>query len=283
MATEQAAPLPPRTMSAAATPRWALTERLSIKYTFTGSGGRPLLLLHEMGGSLESWEPVLPQLPEGWNVLRCDFRGSGGSEKILGDVTVEVLADDVISLLDHLGVAVPVDVAGVAMGGCIGLVLAARHPRRVHRLAAINPPTDAPGRSGEILRERADLAEAHGMRSVVEGALARSYPQHLRGDREAYDSYVARFLANDPRSYAHIVRALAQSELGDTLTDVACPTLFVSGRHDLLRPPAHIAGVAQRVKGARHTIIEGGHIPSVQAPRALADTLGDFFGAGEER
>jgi 3-oxoadipate enol-lactonase len=259
-------------------PEWAQLPGVSLRYARSGGHGRPVLLLHEMGGSLESWDPVLARIPQDQQTIRCDARGSGGSEKIRDAITCEAMADDIASLLDHLSVTDAVDVAGVALGGRLGLTLAARHPERVHRLIAINPPTEAPGRSGAVLRERAELADKFGMRAITEAAMARSYPDPLRGDGKAYANYVARFLTNDPTSYAHIVRAVANSEMGDALGSIVCPTLFVSGRDDLVRPPATIAAVAGLVPGARHVVIDGGHILSVQAPEALASTLVEFFG-----
>src|SRR6266446_4746855 len=87
--------------SAASSPRWALLQQASLRYTVSGTRGRPLLLLHEMGGSLESWDSVLEHLLADQRIIRCDMRGAGGSEKIRADVTCDVLADDIVSLLDH--------------------------------------------------------------------------------------------------------------------------------------------------------------------------------------
>ena len=258
-------------------PRWALLKNASLRYTFAGNQGRPLLLLHEMGGSLESWDPVLELMAADRRIIRCDVRGSGGSEKIRAPVSLAQLADDIVSLLDHISVTDAVDVAGVAIGGCLGLTLAAQYPKRIHRLAAINPPTDATGRSGEVLRERATLADAHGMRGVVESALGRSYPDFLRTDEQAYQAYVARFLCNDPTSYAHILRALTNVDFEGVLETITCPTTFISGRHDLVRRSEDIEEIAKRVKGASFLQIEGGHIPSVQAPDSLATALEAFF------
>jgi pimeloyl-ACP methyl ester carboxylesterase len=89
---------------------------------------------------------------------------------------------------------------------------------------------------------------------------------------------VARFVANDPTSYAYIVRSLADIDLAPAMKTIRCPTLFISGRYDVVRPPADTAAVAQHVPGARFLEIDGGHIPSVQAPAALAGALSAFFG-----
>jgi 3-oxoadipate enol-lactonase len=257
--------------------QWIDTQRASMRYTDSGGQGVPLFLLHEMGGSLESWDPVLTQLPESRRVIRCDMRGAGGSESIREQTNCDELMEDLVALLDALGVTEPADVAGVAIGGCLALRLAATHPGRVHRVAAINPPTDAHGRSGEVLRERAASVDAAGMRSVVESTFARSYPDYLRGDDGTYQTYVARFITNDPQSYAYILRALANVDFDAVLESIGCPVIFLSGHDDLVRRPEQIQEVAKRVKGARFQEIAGGHIPSVQAPEALANALNAFF------
>ena len=86
-------------------PRWALLDGVSVRYTISGEIGRPLLLLHEMGGSLESWDPVLEHLPSNQIIIRCDMRGAGGSEKIRAATTCNALSDDIAALLNYLGVS----------------------------------------------------------------------------------------------------------------------------------------------------------------------------------
>lgn len=252
--------------------RWALLERASLRYARAGEGPT-FVLLHEMGGSLESWDGVVPALARRFDVVRCDLRGAGNSEKIRAPIAIRDLADDVLQLLDHLGCTSPVFLAGSAIGGCVALWLAAHHPYRVRRLIAINPPTHAEGESGRVLRERAALTEASGMRSIVDAALARSYPAEVMGDGRAYRDYRARFLCNDPSSYAFILRALEAVDFDGVLEKIACPTLFVSGRFDKVRPSSQVREVAKRVPGARFREVDGGHILSVQAPDTLASEL----------
>ena len=221
--------------------QWADLGNTALRYVdIAGGAGRPLLLLHEMGGSLDSWGPVLPHLVP-------------------------------------LGIAEPIDVAGIAIGGCIALRVAAWHPERVHRVAPINPPTDAVGRSGEILRERAEIAETRGMRCVVESALARSWPDHLRTNRKTFEAYAARFICNDPDSYAHILRALGGVSFDGVFEKIRCPTVFIAGRDDLVRTPDATKSASKHVEGAAFVEIEGGHIASMQAPRPVAHALNSAF------
>jgi len=263
-------------MASVTSPHWALLNDVSMRYAVSGAKGRPLLLLHEMGGSLESWDPVIQYLPDDRLILRCDMRGAGGSEKIRTTVNCAQLADDIAALLDHLGFD-QVDVAGVALGGCLGLHLAIQHPSRVSSLMAINPPVDARGRAGEVLQKRAVEAETRGMRGITDATMERSYPDSYRADASAYQAYVARFLTNDPVSYAYILRALIAVDLDKKIEQISCPTVCVAGRDDFVRPPEGTRAVAARIPGAAFQEIDGGHIPSVQAPAAVASVLKAFF------
>lgn len=257
--------------------RWAPLARARLRYRRTGGAGPALLLIHEMGGSLESWDAVVPALAPHFDVICPDLRGSGKSQAIRAPLAVCDLADDLLQLLDHLALTAPVDVAGVALGGCIGLLFAARNPDRVRRLVAINPPTNAEGASGEILLRRAASAEASGIGAVVDAALGRSYPEEVMGDGSDYQRYRARFLTNDPVSYAFILRALAAVDFTGVLERIVCPTLFLSGRFDKVRPPAQISEVSKRVRGAQFRETAGGHILSVQAPGVLAREILAFL------
>jgi len=100
----------------------------ALRYELRGKGGRTLVLVHEMGGSLESWDDVASQFPQSRQVLRYDSRGAGMSQKVRGELAIDTLADDIAALLDHNRIAGKVALAGIAVGGAIALHFAARYP-----------------------------------------------------------------------------------------------------------------------------------------------------------
>src|SRR5258706_13401576 len=118
----------------------------ALRYDLSGSTAT-LVLIHEMGGTLESWDFVLPLLSARRNVLRYDTRGAGLSQKVRGALTIDTMADDLVSLMDALGIAGKVALAGVAVGGAIALHTPVRHPRRVAPVSASGPAT-APAPDG---------------------------------------------------------------------------------------------------------------------------------------
>ena len=96
--------------------------------------GSPLLLLNGGMMSMAAWEPIARRLAARHRVIRCDFRG-----QLLSPgppcASMEDHADDVAALLDALG-ETRVDVVAASFGAYVGLLLAARHPERVHSLVA---------------------------------------------------------------------------------------------------------------------------------------------------
>src|SRR6201995_2047266 len=103
---------------------------VGLRYELSGAGERALVLVHEMGGSLESWDEVVPHFAGSRRVLRYDTRGAGMSQKARGQLTFGAMASDIAALLDALDVRGKVALAGVAVGGAIALQFAAPYPER---------------------------------------------------------------------------------------------------------------------------------------------------------
>src|SRR5712691_7631180 len=91
---------------------------VSLRYAVEGSG-KPIVLIHEMGGTLESWSLLAPLLAAQRRVVRYDTRGAGFSEKIRGALTIDTMTDDLMALLEGLGVKDKVALTGTAVGGAI--------------------------------------------------------------------------------------------------------------------------------------------------------------------
>ena len=248
----------------------------SIHYLVEG-GGEWLVLLHEIGGTLESWSAVAPALSRRFKVLRYDQRGAGKSEKIAGEFSIETQIDDLAALLDKLGATGRCHLAGVAIGAALAVRFAVKFPQRVRSLVLACP---APGVSADrikYLAERAAQVEREGMTATVENSLANSYPDIVRRDPAAYVGYKARFLANDPKSYAAVNRGFARFDATPDLPKIVCPTLVLAGLHDRLRPPDFVRGVAAAIPGASYAEIDSGHVMPVQAPQAMVEAMQAFY------
>jgi 3-oxoadipate enol-lactonase len=258
---------------------WIEVNGTSLRYDLTGSGKSTLVLIHEMGGTLDSWDQVLPAIAINRRVLRYDTRGAGLSEKAKGAVTWDQMADDLAALLDALGIQGKVSLAGIAVGAAIAVHFAVRYPDRAAALVLHGPALGVGDDRKQATLNRAASVEAGGMRSVVETSLANSYPPVVRHNLEVFAAFRARWLANDPESFAAINRMLAAENIEHELTKVAVPTLVTAGRHDGLRPTSIIEPMARQIPGAEFLELNSGHFASVQTPGLVAQAIHGFLQA----
>jgi 3-oxoadipate enol-lactonase len=258
-------------------PRWLEVNGVSLRYALEGRGERTVVLVHEWGGALESWDETLPAFHAHFRTLRYDQRGFGASEKPRAAFSIDDMVADLDGLVDALGMTAPFHLAGSALGAGIAIAYAARHPARVARLAIANPVTGPSAATRDAQEKRAAAIERDGMRPQVEASLRVSYPQALRGDRERYERWRARWLANDPYCFSAMSRMLAAMDLVPDLANIACPTLVLAATHDTNRPPPLVKSVADRIPGARYVEVESGHFMAVQTPAPYAQHVVAFF------
>ena len=250
---------------------------VGLRYELSGKGDRTLVLVHEMGGSLESWDDVAPGFAKSRRVLRYDTRGAGLSQKVRGELTLDTMADDIAALLDHFGIAGKVALAGVAVGGAIALHFAARYKERTSAVAVGSPATGIAAERRAAALERLARIEAAGMALAVEDSMLNGYAPELRGDIKRFERFRTRWLGNDPSSYATIWRMLAAADMQDELARLACPVLVIGGSLDRVRPPALAESVAKAIPGARYVEIRTGHYMSVQTPDLIFDCIDEFL------
>jgi 3-oxoadipate enol-lactonase len=246
--------------------RWIEANGVQLRYELQMGPPATIVLLHEMGGMLESWDAVVPLLAPFASVLRYDQRGAGLSEKPPGPYTVAQAADDLAALLAALAITGPVAVAGAAVGAAVAVAFAARHPQTIAALALLAPATMLDETKWVRTEQRIAAIERLGIRQAfaVEAATLRSRYEELR-------------LAADPAALAATWRMLAGLDLDADLAAIRCPSLVVAGRQDTARPPEHVASVAAKIPGAEFLVLETGHVMAIDTPELTASTLRDFL------
>jgi 3-oxoadipate enol-lactonase len=249
----------------------------ALRCELRGGGDRTLVLVHEMSGSLESWDDVAPKFAKSRRVLRYDTRGAGLSQKVRGELTLDTMAADIAALLDQFGITGRVALAGIAVGGAIALHFAARYPERTDAVAVGSPATGIAAERRASALERLARIEAAGMIVAVEDSMLNGYAPELRGDFARFERFRTRWLGNDPLSYATIWRMLAAADMQDELARLNCPVLVIGGSLDRVRPPALAQSVAKAIPGARYAEIRTGHYMAVQTPDLLFDCIDEFL------
>lgn len=247
------------------------------RYELSGSGEKVLVLVHELAGSLNSWDALLPLLPAGWRVLRYDLRGSGMSEKVQGRLDLDALADDVAALMDALGLSGPAVVAGAAVGSTVAVRFATRHAARCKALALIGPALAIPAERKPIARDLCDRIDREGLRPVAEAVLPKAFPENLWSDATAKRRAIARWLGADPQGYAAAYRMLVEIDLSADLAALSLPVLVLAGEHDPFGTPEIVERLTATIPTREYSVAAGGHFMAVQSPAILAEALKPFL------
>ena len=119
---------------------YAPVNGLEMYYEIHGTGGTPLVLLHGSFMTIDlNWGQLLPLLAENRQVIAVEMQGHGRTGDIERDPTLELFADDIAALLDHLGID-RADILGYSLGGTVAVQVAVRHPGKTRKLVVVSSP-----------------------------------------------------------------------------------------------------------------------------------------------
>ena len=293
----------------------ACGENVEIFYEDLGNlADTPILLIMGVGAQLPMWPDgfCAQLLKQGYRVIRFDHRDTGLSTKMRGrratgsvyprvlrylvgrtspvPYTLIDLAEDVIGVLDHLGIE-RTHVVGASMGGMIAQVLSGRHPDRVRSLGlimtssgsplssipkwrvirlAFDPPAkDAPAedklaievRNISVINGPNFLPPLDQLRRRVEELTARSdYPQGMLRQFDAI---------------------LGTGSLMRYTRRITAPTVVIHGSEDPMVRPRNGRNVARAIEGARYVVVDGmGHDLPEPVWRPVVEALTETMAMG---
>ncbi len=236
---------------------------LALHHVVDGPPDAPVLvLLGSLGSDLSVWEPQAA-LARTLRVVRPDLRGHGASPVPAGPYRVEDLADDVVALLDRLGVGAA-HVAGISLGGMVAQAVAVRAPGRVRSLSLLC--TSAHTADPLPWHERAATVRRDGPGALAPTVVARWLtPPWAKEHPEVPERLRAMVAATPAEGYAGCCEAVAGLDLTAQLPAVRAPALVVSAAQDASLPAEHQRLVADLLPGARLVVLEGvAHLASVE-------------------
>jgi 3-oxoadipate enol-lactonase len=255
---------------------------LTLRYETWGDrpGVPTLLLVHELGGALDSFREFGKLLAGDCRVVAFDQRGAGLSEKPTKPFSLQDLAEDISRLADALSLPRPFHLMGLAMGVITAMQFASRQGDRVASLVLCDGTPEIEEKARRYVLERAAKVRREGMASVAEGTFNNAFSgMRSPGENPAWAEYRRQFLGNSPESYAMHSEALARMDLSvQEIARIQCPALVLSGRHDFLWGPETGRALASKLPHARFEVIEdAAHFPPIQNPKAVAVRVADFM------
>ncbi|RKT53682.1 alpha/beta fold hydrolase [Saccharothrix australiensis] len=247
----------------------AVSGGVRIAYQQAGEGP-PLVLLAGQANDHHWWDGVRADFHPARRTITIDYRGTGDSDKPERPYSTAVFADDVVAVLDELGVE-RADVYGTSMGGRVAQQLAARHGDRVGALVlGCTSPGGAHGvERDEAVRRSLAQPEPSAFRRAL---LELMYTPGWLADHPGPHSTLG-----DPAMPSHARRghrlASHRHDGWDLLPAITAPTLVVHGGDDRLNPVANAPLLAERIPGARLHVIPGARHAYFEEFRAVASPL----------
>lgn len=250
-----------------------------INYEIEGPEGAPFLTFsHSLASSLELWDLQAAALRDKFRLLRFDTRGHGGSSAPPGPYSVEMLAADLIGLLDHLGIE-RTHFAGISMGGMIGQVVACRYADRLDRLILANTACRVDPASAPIWEERIGAAEKSGMEALAPDTLKRWLSDQFRRNQPELTERIRNMILSTPvMGFVGCSRAISAFDISHELRKVSAPTLIIAGRLDESAPVSAAMEIQERIEGAELAVMPGArHLSNVEASGLFNQAMERFL------
>jgi pimeloyl-ACP methyl ester carboxylesterase len=257
----------------------SLTPR-GTAYESFGSGPRVIALVHGLGLNRHSWQRQVAALSRTHRVITFDLHGHGDSSVPPITPSLTVFSEQLVELLDHLGIA-RASVFGFSLGGMIARRFAMDHADRLEALGILHSAHARDQAAHDAIQARVVQAAKDGPAATVEAALSRWFTNSFRLSHPQMMDEVQRWiLANRKDVYAPIYQVLVDgvTELVAPNPPIAAPTLVMTGEEDYGNSPAMSRAIAAEIAGSELVILPGlRHMALAEAPELFNAKLLNFL------
>jgi 3-oxoadipate enol-lactonase len=232
---------------------------VNLHHRFDGPETAPVLVFsNSIGTTLELWDAQVPAFGGPFRMLRYDQLGHGRSDVPPGPYTVELLARELLALLDDLGVE-RFSFCGLSLGGAVGMWLGANAGDRLDRLVLAG--TSAYFAPPERWIERAQTVRTEGMAPLADATMGRWFTPAFTGA----PLFRQTFLAVPAEGYAACCEAIRDWDFRAELGSVAAPTLVLVGSEDPATPPDQAQLIGDGIPGSHLEVIpDAAHLLNVE-------------------
>jgi pimeloyl-ACP methyl ester carboxylesterase len=243
--------------------------------------GLPVLLVHGFPLDHTMWESQVEALSKRARVIAPDLRGFGSSPLCKADtergISMEQYADDLVELLDVIGVSERALLVGFSMGGYVAWQFARKYGDRLRALVPCDTRSAADtdeARAGRI--KMADNVSAWGAARVAEmmgpkltaKSTAETKPEVVAAVRNIVERTAPAAIAAAQRGMA------ARPDMTQLLSTIKAPALVIVGAEDAISPPQEMEAIAKAIPSAEFVIIpDAGHMSPMENPEAVNENL----------
>jgi aminoacrylate hydrolase len=250
-----------------------------LYYESTGDGP-PLLLVPGLGGQGSFWAQQVTDFARDFRVIIHDHRGTGASTHSRIRYSVEQMADDVLRLMDALGID-SAHFAGHSTGGAIGQVIAQDHPSRLRSLVLSSTWAGQDPFFRRLFESRREILVTCGVESYLRASvLMLAPPWWVRAnDALLVEQHRLTAAASPPvEVLTSRIDAIVRFDRRARLGEIRTPTLVIVAADDMITPRFFSDELAERIPGAKLVVLDaGGHYAPVCLPAPYNAEVGAFL------
>ncbi len=262
-------------------PYFGLHDGCRIFYeTGKGDADRPvLILLNGTAQTTVNWKPVADRLESRFHVIRYDARAQGRSDAGNLRLCPRQHVDDLMALLDFIGVN-RVFTVGMSHGACIARLATHHFPERISGMILCGAGAEQSIRAERFIALWREILENSGIEAMCRAFLPVVFGERfLRENRQSLDKMIhALVVRNKPESLkAHLAAMANYPPLGQIGSTTPVPCLVISGTDDILVSPENARKLAHLYNGKYEEIPDAGHSVPAENPERFVQLVLDFI------
>ncbi len=246
-----------------------LLDQVAVEESGTGS---PVVCVHGLGGSSNTWTAMHPSL-DAHRLVRIDLPGSGRSPLPSESLSLTLLVQCLQTVCKRLGIS-QAQWLGHSMGTIVVQHLAITAPSLVKSMVLFGPLAEPPEVARESIRARASKVRNNGMQGlqeVTEALLTSAVSEHTkRNNPSAYAFVRESLMRQSPNGYAASCDVLSQARSTD-IERISSPALLITGEEDRVSPPEAVHALGRRFSSAKTVVLTRcGHWTPIEKPHECA-------------
>ncbi|HEJ3621335.1 alpha/beta fold hydrolase [Pseudomonas aeruginosa] len=247
-----------------------------VAYRVDGRGPG-LVLVHGAGGDAESnWAPVVDKFAKYWTVVRPDYSGSGQTIDAGQNLSLEILAEQVVGAAKAAG-AVPFDLVGFSLGGSLATYIAAEYPDIVRSLVILaGLPAVIDGRTQLQFSLWRSLQPEAMVRLIMLTGFSPEFIYQLT-PQQVEENLAGMLSSMNWDGFSRQVELASSIDVIGLARMIKNPTLVVGFTHDNMIPPVLVKRLASSIPNSRYEEVDAGHMGVLEKPNEIFEIVKNFL------
>lgn len=246
--------------------------------------GEPIILIGGLNVDHTFWFSIANELSQSFKLVMPDNRGVGSSQIFEPECTTELMAEDIINLLDDLNIDTA-HVMGHSLGGCIAQQLAIKYPERVNKLILCSTQCCITTLKRFQINTTLQLMQSNIPREFIVKQVLSTLYSDIFFKNESMVEQSVKFALSKPveqskKSYFYQINALLNHNTTEDIKKIKSKTLVIGGEEDISVLPHQLKFLADNIVNAKIQLVpHAAHMLPIENPKELSQVVSNFLEA----